>query len=430
MFLGGVQMELDIEKWLREQDIDKESLKLFEESVICYKAGAYRAGFLFSYLGTQNVLKDRIFRGDMPGNVREHFWNQTITKLRDDDVWENAVWTALESTNNGSIFGLGDGHLKTQLQYWKGIRNDCAHAKDNEILSAHVEAYWAFLRSNLPKLVVSGGKDSIINRIKRHFDIKYTPSNTDPSPIIRDLIAGVREDELDEVFRELAEQTEDDFFYVIWHTEDSESAYFWKKIIELNDRTSSKCIEYLINQSKDVLYFIIDCFPSLTTFISGNPEFIRNLWYEKISKFSNPYEVLASLFDNCCIPLEQTEEAISRVINDAKDSGIKPLTLLRLNHYGFSTIFKEVVFTNNGGGRITIFDWANLHSSLISSFLLQCKLDIEIVTSICDAFRSSTHPFKLRDSLLQFLNENQEIKNMFIEIAEEDGISLPERLGF
>lgn len=422
-------MELEIEKWLNEQDVDNESLKLFEESIICYKAGAYRAGFLFSYLGAQSVLKDRLLRGDRPGSVREHFWDQTIANLRDDNTWENTVWTTLESAIHGSIFGLRDGHLKTQLQYWKGIRNDCAHAKDNEILAAHIESYWAFLRSNLPKLVVSGGKDSIINRIKRYFDRKYTPLNTNPSPIIRDLVVGVRDDELDEVFKELVEQTKDTFEYFLSLTGENESAFFWKEIIEVNDRTSSKCMEYLINHSQDVLYFIIDCYPSLTTYITVDHEFVRNLWYEKISEFSRPLEVLASLLDNNCIPQEQTEEAISRVIINSKDTVMEPLTLQRLNHYGFSIILKKEVFKDHDG-RINVFSWANSHKSMISSFLLHHELDLDIVTCLSDAFQTSTHPFELRDSLLQLFNENQKIKNLFTEIAEQGDISLPERLGF
>lgn len=36
-------MKLYFEDWLEKQNIDSESLSLFKESIVCYKAGAYRA---------------------------------------------------------------------------------------------------------------------------------------------------------------------------------------------------------------------------------------------------------------------------------------------------------------------------------------------------------------------------------------------------
>jgi len=259
-------MELAIEKWLSSYSFDQESMKLFQESIVCYKAGAYRAGFLFSYLGSQSVIKNRVLEANCPDNVKEFFWNKVTQELINDDEWENAVWEALTAKKHGEIFKIGDGHLKTQLEYWRGIRNDCAHAKDNVIIAAHVESYWAFLRSNMPKIVVTGGKDSIINRIKKHFDIKYTPSNTDPIPIVQDMESGVKESDLEAVFKELVEQTKDNFDYVIG-LKDSEPALFWKRILDLESTSSLKCVAYLKECSPEVLYHILDVYPSLVTIL-------------------------------------------------------------------------------------------------------------------------------------------------------------------
>ena len=421
-------MQLTVEKWLNEQLFDEASLKLFYESIICYKAGAYRAGFLFSYLGAQSILKDRIVRGDKPDGVRDHFWTKTLQDLRDDDIWESTLWTAIESKNNGSIFGIGDGHLKVQLEYWRGIRNDCAHAKVNEIISAHVEAYWAFLKSNLPKLVVAGGKDSIINRIQKHFDDKYTPSNADPTPIIKDMAVGVKEDDLDEVFEELDRLTRDDLAYVFWYTA-SKPASFWKGILELDGSISRKCVEFLINRPKDLVSHVLDAHPHLTAYFSEDPLFVRSLWYEKINNFFNPFELLAALLDNDCIPPEQTEEAITNVIKKSIDTELAPLTLQRLETYGFSQIFKDEVFVGDER-KIRNFDWANNHCSLVCSYLIQRGLDTDIVIQISDAYSVSNHAFKLRESLIRLFQEKRELREDFIEIAKEEGLELPEHLGF
>src|SRR5690625_3673250 len=351
-------MDLAVEKWLRNQNFDEESLKLFDESIICYKADAYRAGLLFSYLGTQSVIKSRIFEAECPDGVAEFFWNDINKDLLNDDKWETTVWLALTSKKHGEIFKIGDAHLKTQLEYWRGIRNDCAHAKDNEIIAAHIESYWAFIRSNLPKLVVSGGKDSIINRIRRHFDPKYTPPKADPSPIIKDIVVGVKEEDLTEVFEELVELTKNHIDYIFGITE-SFHADFWIKIIELGGVTSSECLKFLKSKSLDVLDHIVE----------------------------------------------------------------------KLDSYGFSKIFREKVFV--GFGRyISNFEWANDHCSLVCNYLLLRGLDKDIVTHISDTFRVPNHPFKLRDSLQRLFNEKQELSNRFTKIAEEEGITLPNRLVF
>lgn len=421
-------MDLAVEKWLRNQNFDEESLKLFDESIICYKADAYRAGLLFSYLGTQSVIKSRIFEAECPDGVAEFFWNDINKDLLNDDKWETTVWLALTSKKHGEIFKIGDAHLKTQLEYWRGIRNDCAHAKDNEIIAAHIESYWAFIRSNLPKLVVSGGKDSIINRIRRHFDPKYTPPKADPSPIIKDMVVGVKEEDLTEVFEELVELTKNHIDYIFGITE-SFPADFWIKIIELGGVTSSECLKFLKSKSLDVLDHIVEIHPHVLVFLADEFELIRSLWYDRIGRFFNPLEILASLLDSDCIPPEQTEEAIRIVINKARDTEIDPLTLQRLDSYGFSKIFREKVFV--GFGRyISNFEWANDHCSLVCNYLLLRGLDKDIVTHISDTFRVPNHPFKLRDSLQRLFNEKQELSNRFTKIAEEEGITLPNRLVF
>ncbi|MFD4820919.1 hypothetical protein ACFY5J_19515 [Peribacillus butanolivorans] len=68
--------------------------------------------------------------------------------------------------------------------FWENRRNDCAHAKGNIISYPHVESFWLFLQSNLPKFVVNGGREFILQGIKNHFDPTRTPVGTTIYPII------------------------------------------------------------------------------------------------------------------------------------------------------------------------------------------------------------------------------------------------------
>lgn len=423
-------MELSIEKWLKEQSFDTESIKLFHESIICYKAGAYRSGFLFSYLGFQSVTKNRILRAERPSSVKESFWRDISNKLLDDNNWEPSVFVALTSNKHGNIFNLNDYYLNTQLEYWRGIRNDCAHAKDNEIIAAHVESYWAFLRSNMPKFVVSGGVSSIINRIEKHFDIRYTPSESDPIHIINDMSVGLEGDDLIEVFKTLDKITiRHDILKDPNKNNHLTSALFWYNIIQLDNNTAKKCIDFLKTDDSKSLYHVLDAYPHLVTFLSDDAEFIRNLWYQQISKLKYPYNLLGSLLDNECIPQEETTEAIYQVINRSRGQAFNSDTLRRLDNYGFSKTFKEEVFLKSSS-LINQFHWANNNDYSVSSFLKLQNLDTDIVTSICNAFKDDAHAFDLKLSLVELFNDNVEIKKQFIKIAEENNLDLPVHLDF
>ncbi|WP_236635932.1 hypothetical protein [Bacillus thuringiensis] len=69
-------MNLHFENWIHEQKISEESLILFDESIMCYRVGAYRASFLMSYLGFMKALRDRLLKSDKPSLVNEHDWEK------------------------------------------------------------------------------------------------------------------------------------------------------------------------------------------------------------------------------------------------------------------------------------------------------------------------------------------------------------------
>ena len=64
-------MKLNIETWLETAKLPAESRHLFDDAIKCYKAEAFTAGMLMSYLGFLIILKNRImliFQEDGEGN--------------------------------------------------------------------------------------------------------------------------------------------------------------------------------------------------------------------------------------------------------------------------------------------------------------------------------------------------------------------------
>jgi hypothetical protein len=63
-----------------------------------------------------------------------------------------ATFDATQHKNPAPIFAI-DQELRDQVKFWKDRRNDCAHSKQNQIIAAHCEAFYAFVRSTLNRFI-------------------------------------------------------------------------------------------------------------------------------------------------------------------------------------------------------------------------------------------------------------------------------------
>ena len=166
-------MKIPFRTWLEDQEIDEASRALFEEGILCYSVGAYRAALVFSYLGLLRSVAHRLMNSSRPVNFPQNLWDQIQERVREDLTWEREVYESLHRSKQASLF-LIDEDLRIQLQYWRNLRNDAAHARTNEIGAPHAESFWLFVRSNLGKFIVAGGRTGLYERFRRHFDPSYT----------------------------------------------------------------------------------------------------------------------------------------------------------------------------------------------------------------------------------------------------------------
>lgn len=86
-------MKLDIEKWNENSsNLSESGKKLLEESVLCYKNGAYRSSYLMSYLSFMVTIKDRVINSKQcPERMVIEVWEKTVNDLNEDDKWEETV---------------------------------------------------------------------------------------------------------------------------------------------------------------------------------------------------------------------------------------------------------------------------------------------------------------------------------------------------
>lgn len=239
-------MKLNIEIWADNTNfLSENGYNLLNESIVCYKNGAYRSSFLTSYLAFMVTLRDRILDyKECPEYVNLETWRKIINDLDDDNLWEECIIQLLEqeqlpvqifsckgkasvksllSTNkvylsndfdncikgfednnldevrefiisfssikkngkqssigksrrNAHIFNISVRDFSARFNYFRTIRNQCAHYKMGEIKfgSYNIDSFWEFMKSYLPKLQIGGDVDywnkTIINCYKFYKD--------------------------------------------------------------------------------------------------------------------------------------------------------------------------------------------------------------------------------------------------------------------
>jgi hypothetical protein len=425
--VGGLTMRLPIESWLESQDFNNSIKDLFKEAIICYKAAAYRASLLFSYLGFQSVIKDRILRAEKPRNIHERAWEAIKNNLRKDEAWDSEVNECIKKSDENKRIFIITEDLRQQAIYWKYRRNDCAHSKQNIIESSHVESFWSFLYSNLPKFVVCGSKASLLQRIERHFDANFTKQEADFSHLIREVPNAVSEEETEGFLQKLSEIFKD---HEEWYPLLADrSMKFLNELIKLESSISDKVIEFIKSDSEMEEAFFREFSEMVLLFYGEDPSGVRNLWRVKFGNYGiAKFSVFSSLIRNALLN-DDKEEAIIHIIYQGGFASPSDRDVPLLKEHGYFEKYKEIVF-NEENPLINQFKWGNNSYYSIGKYLDILGLDQHIVKIINHSFISPPFPFKMRDALIKYFSESPSAKTKYIALCKELAISPTKHLGF
>ena len=116
--MGDGELKLEFEKYMETVVKSNDARELYNESIVCYKTGAYRASYLMSYLGFMESVRHKIINSNRPENYEIERWEKDVLfKISSEEIWDKNVFEMLIRTKN-PIFSLSEG-LRTQLYYWK-----------------------------------------------------------------------------------------------------------------------------------------------------------------------------------------------------------------------------------------------------------------------------------------------------------------------
>lgn len=418
--MGEGKLKLDFEKYIDMVVKSKDARELYNESIVCYKAGAYRASYLMSYLGFMESVRYKIMNSNKPETYSPERWERDVShKISSEEIWDKNVFEILIRTKD-PIFNISEG-LRTQLFYWKDRRNDCAHFKENEISYSHIEAFWLFIRSNFEKLSVNGNVEDLWNKFKVHFDNSKTIPGTSYDHLIDECIRILDKKSTKNFVEKIFENFKINDYFNVSKMDVEEIIY---KILIQNDNViNDEIVSWIKSNEKNFKFKIIKEYPKLLDYFDLDESEIRYFWYEKLdARYEKELDIICYLINRGSIREEEKTELLLKLLTNCY-SEISKDNFECLKQYGFFEFFGANAF-----GKISNFDWANSHRDIILFYIETFGLQEIVVKNICLEFNQSQHAWHLRDALNEFFKKNTTKKEEFIEIARENYFSLPNEI--
>ena len=345
-------MKYFFEQWLDEQSdnsINNEEVKdIFEESIKCYKIGAYRAAIVMAFNGFQIVIKNRIVNDkdkiiselQNKGNTYKELENKLNKySLNDENKWEDELKEILSEDRFFKIFSISTKNtIYKELELWRSRRNTGAHGKSYKLISADVEAFYSWIQQSLNILYPFTHIDNILDRIDNFFDTMQTSINESVDKLVS-YISILENEPLKKVLDKL---------YNIYNNNADNRIFNIIKLL-LND----------ISYKEEVFKFLFNNLKELNKNENKNDMFIINLLLYDNNIMNN----------NLCIDdYELYSNILNRIIlchdSISKEKEIKLMNIFisLIKNPKFTEATKEIVNKQ-------IFENSNIEERIIISFL-------------------------------------------------------------
>ena len=376
-------MQLPIEQWASEVSLPGEAIDALREAGIAYRAGAYRAGLLFTYVSWGLVLRRRILASRCPPNVTQRRWGDLQSHMQNEDRWDAAVFDATQAKDAAAIFNVRDD-LRTQVKYWKDRRNDCAHSKNNAITAAHVEALWEFMRWNLDKFVPGGSVEDLVERIREHFDPNLTRPGTGCDPLAQVIESAVPPDELERFFQTVLDMFASDFGGHLFIRD--ECIAFFEAAMRVGPPHVTTPLGLFLLSRADLFASVVRAHPHLVLLAHADARAVRQLWRTNLGK-ADPatVRVYATMLRNGLIPAAEVAEANRHVLSlrptppSEEDAAV-------LQRYGFFEAFQQAAFEQR---LVNSFSWGNPNAQLLAWCVYTFPLDERAARAVGSLLRAA-----------------------------------------
>ncbi|WP_010293491.1 MULTISPECIES: hypothetical protein [Clostridium] len=403
-------MRLKFEEWYKERKFSSLTEDLFDESVSCYKISAYRSAFLMSYLGFQNIIRERLLNDDKKEDI---FTKETIDILEGDERWEFKITTIIKSNNkndkknekinrglfndnyivnnskNINPFKLSE-QIEQEYNYWHLIRNNSAHAKGREITYSTIESFWSFIENSISKFIINGGKDGLIRRAKECYKYKNEKNAIDIEDIeviVDDLISLGEEKEIYEFLKEISV-----IFKIEYYNKYDIVKRFWDKIVKFDNGIVNKNLLNLLREDIESLLKFIEVYPIIFKELQDDYRFMVDLREQKIAEYikyaDNNKERVAiwrlidKILNDNKLAEEELEKFIDIIVNNSSMPPVEQ-SICFLKNTSYFEKLREKLFSYQfdpykKGGK----NYVDRNYEFIKFYLLEAELDNEIAKKV------------------------------------------------
>ena len=427
-------MTKELANWIENMKLNPEIARYFDESIKCYKVGAYKSAYLMAYIGMQSILRDRITNSDFkPTNIPANKWNEINSKLADENEWDAMVSDCVVRKNPDKIFLLTEDNIK-QYEALRSIRNICAHGKRGKVGVIQVEFLWDFIMSYIHLFSVNGGIDSVKQMIYQHYDRTITPPGTDVEYIVKNILIAFHGSDLDDFIGWLyIESQKRDNIAVPCFDERNKYIELWDALYACSEIIRNAIIDYVKKSCFEELVYFVDRYDSSLDEIMYDKSIVRKLWTSEIvcNGFTKEgaWRILDRIVMGNMVPDDEKDlfyarlyRSISRYFPEEK------VELLKKTDY-FSRYRKDYIDVKNytyiSGG----ISKANYNAPLFFRYVKIFGLDLESVKSINEIFSFAKYGeffdntvglMKKEDYLEQYKkickdNELEDLSNRFIK---------------
>ncbi len=396
--------------------LPEETVVPFREAEICYRAGAYRAALLFSYIGWGLALRSRLLRAACPAGIQPEQWQKHLANLRREEQWDHEVFDLTQRQKPAPVFLVSED-LRHQVRYWKDRRNDCAHFKANEIGHSHVESFWNFIFSNIGKFVPNGSAAALLNEIILYFDRNVTPPNMPLDPIIERIPHCVEREELSKFFNDMAAALPLSIFDQVQCIN-----RVFDAVIRVTNNITVNVLRDFLLKNEDYLVNLLREFPRHVILLDHNPEIVRCLWRKHIFLYHQKNtSIFFALLRYNLIPQEEISEVNAHAIAWWNGDIPSQADKILLDQYDF---FREMFKTR----WLDDFGWGNRNAKLVCWYLESYPIPVEAVRSICFTFTQSHFPWKAGNRLTELFKDNPTKRHEFEKIAQQEQLTLPKAI--
>ena len=377
---------------------------ILNDAIRCYRNGIARPALMLSYIAFIQAVRDNLLKSDMPKGFNEPRWKACMSKLRQENAWDEQVISCIKCRDNLPYFELTDS-LRDDVCFWRNRRNGCAHYKDSEITLSHVAAFWVFIMDNYNKFTPIGSLMQSVNDYKRHYNVSITPKGTSTEVIFKRLC--------------LAIKTEDDLLLFLKETDScmeyEEQAQLLHDLL-MDERHKSKVISLLTVKLKRVKMYLALKPADVSVVLGNNPEMTRKFWYEDFMLFASCANVYVEMLRAKMIPQGEIKESLDMFLkHEYKRSAFyldNPEDFNVLKENGLYDIFIEEYLSkdfvcNNPGEKCHKTDF---YISLIQRGGISDKLIKVLSESI-----KGTFPYTLENRLKGEIFKEEENKKQYLD---------------